>query len=368
MKRSLCLLALAAASQLAAAGTPVSTDVFVSGKDGYVMYRIPAIQTAPDGSLIAFAEARKYNGDDPGGTNQEIDLVYKRSTDHGATWSPMVVLEHAGPFWSSANPATLVDRDNRRLWVFYLRCRPGATTDAARPGTDDDANFARSSADNGRSWSQPLDFTSVARDMKDPAWRISVSGPGGAIQTRSGRLLVAMWKFPFADFAIYSDDHGQTWQRGGRVPGKQGGDECQLAELSDGRILIDCRQESGATRWLAESRDGGLTWDHLRPGVTVTPVACALERYAPPGARPRLLRTGPKGPDRKRLRLLTSDDEGQSFAHERLISDDFCAYSDLTVLQDQSVGVLWEHGVPHGYQFITFTRLDPAWLNETPPQ
>ena len=42
------------------------TDVFVSGQDGYFAYRIPAIETAPDGPLLAFAEARKYHLGDPG--------------------------------------------------------------------------------------------------------------------------------------------------------------------------------------------------------------------------------------------------------------------------------------------------------------
>ena len=45
---------------------PIHVDVFVSGTDGYFAYRIPAIETSPDGSLLAFAEARKYNLDDPG--------------------------------------------------------------------------------------------------------------------------------------------------------------------------------------------------------------------------------------------------------------------------------------------------------------
>ena len=50
----------------AAAAPPASTDVFVEHTGGYFAYRIPAIETAPDGSLLAFAEARKYNLDDPG--------------------------------------------------------------------------------------------------------------------------------------------------------------------------------------------------------------------------------------------------------------------------------------------------------------
>lgn len=56
-------------------------DVFRAGESGYFAYRIPAIETAADGSLVAFAEARKYNLGDPGFGKQDIDLVLKRSED-----------------------------------------------------------------------------------------------------------------------------------------------------------------------------------------------------------------------------------------------------------------------------------------------
>jgi sialidase-1 len=341
------------------------TDVFISGKDGYHTYRIPALETALDGSLIAFAEARKYGAADPGFGKQDIDLVYKRSTNNGATWSPMTVLEDPGELWSAANPATLVDRLNHRLWVFYLRSQPGRSTDTARPGTADLQTLARWSDTSGQTWSEPLDLTAVARDMKDPAWRASVAGPGGAIQTRKGRLLVPMWKAPFATFAIFSDDHGRTWERGQLVPGKQGGDECQVVELADGRILMDIRQEAGASRWLAESNDGGKTWAAPRSGLVVTPVMCASERFTLHAAgddRNRLLWSGPKGPQRRRLIIRTSYDEGLSFTNEQVVSDQYAAYSDLAILQDKTAGVLWERGVERGYQFITFTRLNREWL------
>ncbi len=93
-------------------------DVFVSGIDGYHTYRIPAIETAPDGSLLAFAEARKYSAADPGSEKQEIHLVFKRSTDNGVTWSRMKIIEDPGELCSAANPATLVDHSNSRVWLF----------------------------------------------------------------------------------------------------------------------------------------------------------------------------------------------------------------------------------------------------------
>jgi sialidase-1 len=342
------------------------TDVFVSGKDGYHTYRIPGIETAADGSLVAFAEARKYNMDDPGMGNNDIDLVMKRSTDGGATWSAMRVIEDPGEKWSAANPATVLDRTNGRLWLLYLRCKPGRSTETARAGTDDIDTLARTSDDHGVTWSKPIDLTAVARDMKDSRWRSSVIGPGGPIQTRSGRLIAPVWKVdPPGVLAIFSDDHGKTWQRGDVVPGGRGCDENQVVELADGRILMDVRQVSGPHRWLAESNDAGKSWSAPRPGVTVSPVACAIERYTLKSAgddRDCILWTGPKGPGRSNLVVLTSYDEGRTFVDERLIWDQEAAYSDLTILKDRTVGVLWERGEKSGYQFITFTRFNREFL------
>ena len=196
-------------------------DVFKSGTDGYHTFRIPAIETAADGSLLAFAEARKHGRSDPGGKGQDIDLVLKRSTDGGKTWSPMKVIEDPGELWSAANAATVVDRATGRVWVLYLRSKPGRSSGASRPGTDDMQTLARYSDDHGVAWSEPIDLTKMARDYDDPKWTCSVVGPGGAIQTRSGRLLAPVWK-TWNTFAIYSDDHGKTWQRGGFAPGLRG--------------------------------------------------------------------------------------------------------------------------------------------------
>ena len=353
-------------------------DVYVSGQDGYNCYRIPGIECAPDGSLLAFAEARKLNCGDPGMEGNDIDLVLKRSTDGGRTWSAMKVIEDNGDLWSAANPATCVDRETGKVWVLYLRCRPHRNTFSARPGTVDSQVLARTSDDNGVTWSEPLDLTPASRDMNDPHWGISVPGPGGMIQDSKGRLITAVWmagpkesvealekdqgkSARWGNLALFSEDHGKTWRHGSFVPGP-GGDENQLVELKDGRLLMDFRQSDGPHRWFSESSDGGLTWSERRAGLPVTPVCCAIERLSLQSAtedRNRILWTGPKGPDRNNLVARVSYDEGITFPNERLIVNEPAAYSDLTVLLDKSVGVLWERD---NYKKITFTRLTLEFL------
>ena len=135
-----------------------------------------------------------------------------------------------------------------------------------------------------------------------------------------------------------------------------------LVELADGRPLLAFRQNRGPNRWMATSTDGGATWSEVRPGVKVSPVCCAIERFTLQAAgdeRNRILWTGPKGPGRNKLIILTSYDECRTFQNERTISEEPAAYSDLTILKDKSVGVLWERG---NYKFITFTRLDLSFL------
>jgi len=346
----------------AAESGPEHVIVFSAGEAGYHTIRIPAIEVASDGTLLAFAEARKNSAEDPGYPGQEIDLVMKRSRDGGRTWSSLVVLEHVGELWSSANPATVRDRTNGRIWLFYLQCAPGMNTFKARPGTLDVKNLMRFSDDNGDTWSEAIDLTADARDLNDKEWGISVPGPGGAIQDRDGRLIFPMWRYrPFRDFVFFSEDHGKTWHRGDFVPTDKGLDECQLVELTDGSIALDMRQQEGAHRWIAISKDGGRTWSKPRPGPEVTAVCCAIERWTLKSAgdeRDRIAWTGPRGPGRNNLTLWISYDELNTFQNPRLIAEGPGAYSDLTVLPDKSLGILWEQG---DYKTITFTRVTLSW-------
>jgi len=340
-------------------------DVFSANEGGYFAYRIPAVETTSEGILLAFAEARKYNLNDPGFGKQDIDLVLKRSSDGGRTWSELQVIEDPGELWSAANPATVVDRTTGRVWVFYIRCRPERNTHTARAGTDDVLVLARWSQDHGQSWSEPIDLTPVARDYGDPTWRMTVPEPGRAIQTTTGRLLVPAWKVDgWNNFVIFSDDHGKTWQRSSFIPGGKEGNENQLVELGDGRILMDIRQTKGSHRWRSISSDGGQSWSEPIPGHQLTPVACAIERY--PGEvvgrkQDLILWTGPKGPGRQNLTLHLSEDGGQTFSRSYIIAEGPAAYSDLTVLPDGTLGILWERD---NYRRITLTTVAKEFFRD----
>jgi hypothetical protein len=53
----------------------------------------------------------------------------------------------------------------------------------------------------------------------------------------------------------------------------------------------------------------------------------------------------------------------QHIAHERVLYGGFAAYSDLAMLADSTIGVLWERGSTEPYQTITFTRCNRAFLD-----
>jgi sialidase-1 len=206
-------------------------------------------------------------------------------------------------------------------------------------------------------------------------------GPGGAIQTRLGRLIVpAAAKFDaytiqaslpgfygnlnvLRAYALYSDDHGVTWQRGTQVGAFT--NENQMVELSGNRVMMDARQGNGDHRWVFVSGDGGKTWSAPRPGERVSAIATSIERFTSREAgedRDRILWTGITGPARRNLVVRVSYDEGQTFTNEKLIYGGWAAYSDAAVLPDKTVAVLWERGEKDGYEAVTLTRFNREFL------
>ncbi len=92
---------------------PRPQAVFVRGSEGYHTYRIPSLLVTPKGTLLAFCEGRRCGRGDSG----DIDLLLKRSTDGGRTWSGQVVIWDDGGN-TCGNPCPVVDRETGRIWLF----------------------------------------------------------------------------------------------------------------------------------------------------------------------------------------------------------------------------------------------------------
>ena len=133
--------------------------------------------------------------------------------------------------------------------------------------------FFRSSADEGRTWS---DAVRIQEPGKNLFWGICHQR---LIQLSSGRLL-----FPSAEnrslLVWRSDDEGKTWQRSAQVPNRDQNGEpnaCEepgVVELKDGRILYYCRTYRDY-QYFSYSSDGGVTWSEFKPSTMCSPGAPA---------------------------------------------------------------------------------------------
>jgi sialidase-1 len=342
-------------------------DLFTRTQEGYHTYRIPALAVATDGTLIVIVEGRRDEAHDPG--RGHIDLVYKRSSDGGKTWSKLEVLHQPPEGWGASNPTTVLLRETGRLLVFFNVWMEGRGSRNSAPGERHNQVWVRHSDDHGRTWSEPREITEAVRDIEN--WRAVVMGPGTGAELGGGRFAVPAYAHQGEDirsFAIISEDAGQTFRRGERIGVLSG--ECQIIRLDDRRLLMDARQRDGEHRWIVTSEDGGGTWSEPRSGTRATPVNTSIVRVPADDAETPswLIWSGPRGPVRNNLVIRISRDEGRTFPHERLIAEGRAAYSSMAPLPEGDVGLVWERGqaenVPGGTvpETITFVRLPREWL------
>jgi sialidase-1 len=372
--RFVAALLFAAASHSLANAAPAlleQVDVFVAGQDSVHEYRIPGIVTSNAGTLIAFCDARmRKEGDPP----NDIDLVMKRSTDRGRTWSPLRTLVDNG-LGAAADSCGFVDRQTGTIWIFSVYAPEGVGSYNAADGIAG-ATFqfkAITSDDDGLTWSQPTDFTPM---MKRPEWAAGSTGVGSGIQMRNGRLILPRYSADYRrprttrevtdSFVCYSDDHGKTWAIGGLVPSSGDTNECQVVERSDGSLLINMRGRIGNNRKSAISKDGGVTWSQPVEETTLVEPRCQGSIFALPaggaGGKPTLIFSNPASLKRENLAVRLSLDEGRTWSAAKTLHAGPAAYSCLTVLSDGTAGCLYEAGEKRPYEKITFARFNQEWV------
>jgi sialidase-1 len=366
------MVVLAGPARSGAAGLE-TTDVFVSGTDGYHTYRIPAIVMTTNGTALAFCEGRKHNGGDTGA----IDLLLKRSTDDGRTWGKQQVI------WTDAentcgNPAPVVDRTTGVIWLLMTWNRGDEGEKKINAGTSADTRrvYITHSDDDGKTWAKPDEITS---EVKKTNWMWYATGPVNGIQltrgSHAGRLMIpanhtemgADGKMETRSQIIYSDDHGATWHLGG-VEDKFT-NESTVVERADGSLLHNMRSNHGGhRRAVATSTDGGMTWSPVKPDEALIEPVCegALLRGTWPdnGQKSRILFSNPASEKRERMTVRISYDEGVTWPVAKLLHAGPSAYSCLTMLPGGVVGCLYECGEKRPYEKIVFARMPLTWLED----
>jgi sialidase-1 len=369
--------ATSAATATAQTSEPIETDVFVAGQDGYHTFRIPSVILTAKGTLLAFAEARRAGRADAG----DIDLVAKRSTDGGATWSAMKVIGDNG-LGTFGNPCPVIDRENGTIWLLTTQNLGEDKESQILDGTSKGGRtvWVMHSKDDGATWSEPKD---ISASVKNADWTWYATGPGIGIQTRRGRLVIPAnhalaGSKVHQSHVVYSDNHGKTWKLGGIAADHT--NESQIVELADGRLMLNMRnhppRKPENMRRVAISADGGRTLGETTTDQALIepPAQASLLRYSLAGSQTakgrgkknteknRLLFANPAAPKRERMTVRLSYDEGATWPVSRVIYEGPSAYSCLVVLRDRTIGLLYERGAEMPYDRITFTRFTLGWL------
>lgn len=321
--------------------------VFTAKLDGVNVFRIPSLITLPNGTVLAFCEARD------GGDKSPTDLVLRRSKDNGDSWGVLeTVLRGQGG--AIMNPTPVYDKHNGVLLLLI---------NYVIKSTGYDRLLLIKSIDEGLTWTAPVDLTHQLGSVH--------VGPGVGIQLNSARLIIPGRASDEETEAlvVYSDDYGKSWKKGGLA--KTQTNESQAIELDNGKLMLNMRNTNGSgLRAVAISDDGGITWSEIYEDETLIDPVCqgSIIRFTLKDSefkKNRMLFANPaqqRRGKRSNMTVRLSYDEGKTWPVSKVINKGPSAYSCLSIMKDGTIGLLYEGGENSPYETIRFAKFNLEWL------
>lgn len=340
------------------------------GNRSSIAFRIPGLIQTKSGALVGCFDARyTHEGD----LCADIDVAVVRSEDGGQTWTTPYVGMDSGPGGNNGcgDPCIVQDATGR-IWMQALACHfsGGASLWTSKTGFDpkETGQWEMTySDDDGKTWAK--EHVNPTRDIKKEEWTTILAGPGNGIVLKDGTIVFPAQIWDRAanpncmSTICYSKDGGKTWVYGNGVPHRTS--ECQVVELLDGSIMINCRNENrGGKRVIYITKDLGKTWQPhstnlsalQEPTCQGSVVTVNTKKYGR-----LLLFSNPKSGGRNHMTIRTSHDDGNTWNEGYLYDVRQCmGYSCIAMTDDDHVGIFYEtchNNGKNGCRGIGFIRI-----------
>ena len=239
--------------------------IYLSANHASTPYRIPAVATLNNGTVLAIADHRPCGADIGNG---EVDLYAKVGTiaaNGSYSWNPSAIdpsvsggLKIADGDSSNGygDAAVVVDRESGKVLVI---CVSGKVVFSQGSSLKHNKMARIVGSADGLSWETPQDVTTAFFDNLLPSAYTMFMASGRMIQSQHvkvgnyyriyGVLLVREKSGWFSksnnNYVVYSDDFGASWKVLGGSYCLKGGDEAKVEELPNGDLVMSSRTSGG---------------------------------------------------------------------------------------------------------------------------